>query len=192
MDKFMVFDVESIGLHGDGFAVAWVVVNREGERLGEGCMACPRDLCAGTAESRLWVDENVPALDQVQFSVTSHRGCFGGCAFCGISTHQGKIVQSRSRESILREVREIAAHPDFKGTIRDIGGATANMWQLHCRAHRGCDRPSCLAPEVCRNLETGQRGYVALLEEARKVPGVRHVFISSGIRGPGAGVRAVH
>jgi hypothetical protein len=63
MDKFMVFDVESIGLHGDGFAVAWVVVNREGERLGEGCMACPRHLCAGTAESRLWVDENVPALD---------------------------------------------------------------------------------------------------------------------------------
>ena len=126
--------------------------------------------------------QKIPALDQVQFSVTSHRGCCGGCTFCGIGAHQGKTIQSRSRASILREVEIIAGHPDFKGTVRDIGGATANMWGLRCTAHEECRRPSCLVPEVCRRLETDQRPYVALLEAARRVPGVRHLFVSSGVR----------
>ena len=126
--------------------------------------------------------ERVPALEQVQFSITSHRGCFGGCSFCGIVTHQGKTVQSRSCDSILREVQRIAQHPEFKGTIRDIGGPTANMWGMGCRHSKPCARPSCLAPAICRNLNADGMPYVALLDRARKVPGVKHLFITSGVR----------
>lgn len=126
--------------------------------------------------------ERVPALEQVQFSITSHRGCFGGCAFCGIFTHQGKTVQSRSRESVLREVKDIARHPDFRGTIRDIGGPTANMWGLGCKRENSCGRPSCLAPTVCKDLNVDQTDYVTLLHAACKVPGVKHLFISTGVR----------
>jgi len=126
--------------------------------------------------------ERVPALEQVQFSITSHRGCFGGCAFCGIVTHQGKTVQSRSCDSLLREVERIAQHPEFKGTIRDIGGPTANMWGMGCRHSKPCARPSCLAPAICRNLNTDGLPYVSLLDRARKVPGVKHLFITSGVR----------
>jgi len=126
--------------------------------------------------------ERIPALEQVQFSITSHRGCFGGCAFCGIFTHQGKAIQSRSRESILREVREIVQHPEFRGTIRDIGGPTANMWGLSCRHKKPCDRPSCLAPVLCRHLNTDGARYVELLDAARRIEGVKHLFITSGVR----------
>lgn len=126
--------------------------------------------------------ERIPALEQVQFSVTSHRGCLGGCAFCGIATHQGRQVQSRSRESILEEVRRITEHPDFKGTIRDIGGATANMWGATCDHARGCTRASCLAPQVCEHLKHNQSEYVKLLEAAAKINGVKHLFVSSGVR----------
>ena len=126
--------------------------------------------------------ERVPALDQVQFSVTSHRGCCGGCAFCGITTHQGKTVQSRSQASILREVETLTAHPDFRGTIRDIGGATANMWGARCTAHRECRKASCLAPEICEHLHVDQNRYLALLKAAGAMKGVKHLFISSGVR----------
>ena len=126
--------------------------------------------------------ERVPALDQVQFSITSHRGCFGGCAFCGIFTHQGKVVQSRSRDSILREVREIVHHPRFAGTIRDVGGPTANMWSMHCGHGKPCLRPSCLAPKICPHLQRDGKAYLRLLEAARQEPGVKHLFIGSGVR----------
>ncbi len=126
--------------------------------------------------------ERVPALEQVRFSITSHRGCFGGCAFCGIFTHQGKVVQSRSRDSILREVREIVRHPAFDGTIRDIGGPTANMWGMRCGRGRPCARPSCLAPKICASLERDGRPYLRLLEAARGEPGVKHLFVGSGVR----------
>jgi uncharacterized radical SAM protein YgiQ len=124
----------------------------------------------------------VPALEQVQFSITSHRGCFGGCAFCGIYTHQGKAVQSRSRGSILREVKEIVRHPQFKGTIRDIGGPSANMWMLGCKHGQPCARPSCLAPRMCRDLNADGMPYLELLAAARKVKGVKHLFVTTGVR----------
>jgi uncharacterized radical SAM protein YgiQ len=126
--------------------------------------------------------ERVPALEQVQFSITSHRGCFGGCAFCGLYTHQGKAVQSRSRGSILREVREIVRHPQFKGTIRDIGGPSANMWMLGCKHGAPCSKPSCLAPRICRRLNTDGTPYLELLSAARKIKGVRHLFVTTGVR----------
>ncbi|HRU06350.1 MAG TPA: YgiQ family radical SAM protein [Candidatus Brocadiia bacterium] len=124
----------------------------------------------------------VPALAQVQFSITSHRGCCGGCSFCAISLLQGKTIQSRSAESILREVRLLAAHPDFAGTIRDIGGATANLWGARCGRDQPCDRPSCLAPKRCPHFVHAQEDYVRLLREASRVPGVKHLFVSSGVR----------
>jgi uncharacterized radical SAM protein YgiQ len=126
--------------------------------------------------------ERVPALEQVQFSITSHRGCFGGCAFCGIYTHQGKAVQSRSRNSILLEVKQIVRHPEFKGTIRDIGGPSANMWMLGCKHGAPCAKPSCLAPRMCRNLNADGLPYLELLAAARKIKGVKHLFVTTGVR----------
>ena len=124
----------------------------------------------------------IPALAQVQFSVTAHRGCYGGCAFCGIGAHQGKTVRSRSRESVLAEVEAMTRHPEFRGTVRDVGGPTANMWGSTCARDESCDRPSCLTPSRCPNLRDGQEAYRRLLEAAAEVPGVKHLFVSSGIR----------
>jgi uncharacterized radical SAM protein YgiQ len=124
----------------------------------------------------------VPALEQVRFAVTSHRGCFGGCAFCAISAHQGRDVISRSRESVLAEVDRIAAHPAFRGTLTDIGGPTANMWGLRCGRTGSCRRSSCLWPNRCRHLCGDQTDYLALLRAAAARPGVRRVFVTTGLR----------
>jgi uncharacterized radical SAM protein YgiQ len=124
----------------------------------------------------------IPALESVQFSVTTHRGCFGGCTFCAIGAHQGKTVISRSRASILEEVKRLAAHPGFRGTISDLGGPTANMYGLHCKRPTPCNRPSCLWPEICRDLHADQQSYLELLKEASGIPGIKHLFVSTGIR----------
>ena len=124
----------------------------------------------------------VPALEQVRFSVTSHRGCFGGCAFCAISAHQGRDVASRTREGILAEVTRLVAHPDFKGTINDIGGPTANMWGYACTRDQTCRRPSCLWPERCKHLSGDQNAYLDLLRAAKQTKGLRHLFVTTGLR----------
>jgi len=129
-----------------------------------------------------YAGQAIPALEQVRFSVTSHRGCFGGCAFCAISAHQGRRVCSRSEASILAEVERIAAHPGFRGTIPDIGGPTANMYGATCRSDRECERGSCLWPSRCRHLASNQRIYADLLARAAAIPGVRHLFVTTGIR----------
>jgi uncharacterized radical SAM protein YgiQ len=123
-----------------------------------------------------------PALEQVRFSIVSHRGCFGGCAFCAISAHQGKHLGSRSEDSILDEAARIAAHPDFRGTIPDVGGPTANMYGLGCTKPEPCDRPSCLAPRVCEHLNRNQERYRKLLQAVSKTSKVVHVFVTSGLR----------
>ena len=125
----------------------------------------------------------VPALEPVQFSVTSHRGCFGACSFCTLTHHQGRIVQSRSLESIVREVERMVTMPEFRGTVQDIGGPTANMYGLACRqwaTSGACPDRHC-TPD-CPNLSTDHARQVELLQRLRKIPGVRHVFVSSGIR----------
>ncbi len=124
----------------------------------------------------------VPALEQVRFAVTSHRGCFGGCAFCAIAAHQGRDVLSRSRGSVLDEVDAIAAHPAFRGTVTDIGGPTANMWGLTCGRSGSCRRSSCLWPDRCRHLRGDQADYLALLRAAASRTGVRRVFVTTGLR----------
>ena len=124
----------------------------------------------------------VPALEQVRFSVTSHRGCAGGCAFCAIGRHQGKLIQSRGEQAVLDELSAITRHPEFRGTVPDLGGPTANLYGARCTREAPCDRPSCLWPARCRHLDDGQARYVALLARARRVPGVKHLFVTTGLR----------
>ncbi len=129
--------------------------------------------------------EPIPAHVMIKDSVTIMRGCFGGCNFCSITAHQGKIVQSRSEESVLSELKRIAADPDFKGVISDIGGPTANMWNLRCTrpdVEKKCRRPSCVAPTMCSLLGTDHGPLVQLMRKARAVPGIRKVHVASGVR----------
>jgi uncharacterized radical SAM protein YgiQ len=128
---------------------------------------------------------DVKALETIRFSITTHRGCYGECNFCAIAVHQGRTVRSRSEASILREALQITRHPRFKGTIPDVGGPTANMFGIECRkkALEGCCRDKrCLFPSVCPSLKVNHARQIALLESLRKLPGVRKVFVASGIR----------
>lgn len=127
----------------------------------------------------------VPAVSEIKFSLISNRGCFGGCSFCALTFHQGRIVQVRSHESILKEAEEIAKDPDFKGYIHDVGGPTANFRAPACQKQltKGvCTNRQCLFPKPCPNLVADHKDYVELLRKLRKVPGVKKVFIRSGIR----------
>jgi len=129
--------------------------------------------------------EPIPAYDQIKSSITTHRGCFGGCAFCAITHHQGKFIQSRSERSVADEVGRMVKMPWFRGSVSDVGGPTANMYGLRCGSPDGgnrCRRESCLYPSVCRQLVTRDQRAAALLRRLRAVPGVRHVAVSSGIR----------
>lgn len=129
--------------------------------------------------------EGVPAIAEVQFSLVSNRGCFGGCSFCALTFHQGRIVQTRSHASILAEAERMTHHPDFKGYIHDVGGPTANFRQPACekQLQRGvCTNRQCLFPTPCRNLRAEHTDYVNLLRELRALDGVKKVFIRSGIR----------
>lgn len=129
--------------------------------------------------------EPIPAFEQIRFSITSHRGCFGGCAFCAIASHQGKIIQSRSQSSIVSEAATIAQDREFRGTITDVGGPTANMFGMRCghpKAHKSCRREGCLFPEPCRHLVVEDESASSLLEKVRSLPAVQHVFVASGVR----------
>ena len=127
----------------------------------------------------------IPAYEMIKHSITLHRGCFGGCSFCTISAHQGKFVASRSRGSILREVESIKRMPDFRGTITDLGGPSANMYKMKGREQWICEecvRPSCAWPEVCRNLDTDHTPLLDIYGAVRETEGVKHAFVTSGIR----------
>ncbi|MFT6432937.1 MAG: putative radical SAM protein YgiQ [Candidatus Azotimanducaceae bacterium] len=131
-------------------------------------------------------DEKIPAYDMIRFSVNIMRGCFGGCTFCSITEHEGRIIQSRSKESILAEVENIRDKtPGFTGVISDLGGPTANMWRLGCKSaeiEASCKRPSCVYPGICKNLNTDQTPLIDLYRGARGVEGVKKVLIASGLR----------
>ncbi len=127
----------------------------------------------------------VPAIEEVKFSLTSNRGCFGGCSFCALTFHQGRIIQTRSHEAIIEEAKQIIADPDFKGYIHDVGGPTANFRHPSCQKQltRGvCPDRQCLFPTPCKNLTVDHRDYLELLRKLRALPGVKKVFIRSGIR----------
>ncbi len=130
-------------------------------------------------------DAPIPAFEMIAHSVQITRGCFGGCSFCAIALHEGRDVQSRSPESVLREVASLRAQPTFRGTVSDLGGPTANTYGLHCRepARRArCRRPSCLHPRICPFLVTDHTPLRRLMRRVREAPGVRHVHIASGVR----------
>lgn len=127
----------------------------------------------------------IPAFEMIKFSINMHRGCFGGCSFCTISAHQGKMIASRSKESIMKEVDQITKMPGFKGYISDLGGPSANMYKMKGKVQEICDRcvsPSCIHPSVCHNLDTDHQPLVDIYKSAAAHPDVKKAFVSSGIR----------
>ncbi|MBM3969394.1 MAG: YgiQ family radical SAM protein [Planctomycetes bacterium] len=129
--------------------------------------------------------EKIPAFEMIKDSVTIMRGCFGGCTFCSITTHQGRIIQSRSHDSVIGEIETMTRDPQFKGVISDIGGPTANMYEMRCSrpdVEAKCRRQSCVHPTICKLLGTDHGPLVKLMKDAREVPGIKKVFVASGIR----------
>jgi len=130
-------------------------------------------------------DGKVRAMDTIQFSLTTHRGCYGECNFCAISVHQGTAITSRSEESIIREAENIVHDPEFKGYIQDVGGPTANMYSTNCDKmliHGKCVKKDCIFPTTCKNLNNNHRPQIELLRKLRKIEGVKKMFVASGIR----------
>ncbi|HJB86690.1 MAG TPA: YgiQ family radical SAM protein [Candidatus Dorea faecigallinarum] len=130
-------------------------------------------------------DGGVPAISEVKFSLVSNRGCFGGCNFCALTFHQGRIIQTRSHESLIKEAKEMTKDPQFKGYIHDVGGPTADFRQPSCEKqleHGVCKNRQCLFPKPCRNLKADHKDYVSLLRKLREIPGIKKVFVRSGIR----------
>ena len=129
--------------------------------------------------------KRIPAYDMIKHSVNIHRGCFGGCAFCTISAHQGKFISCRSKESILKEVKQVVEMPDFKGYLSDLGGPSANMYGMHGRnlnACEKCKRPSCINPQICPNLDTNHQRLLDIYHAVDAVKGIKKSFIGSGVR----------
>lgn len=127
----------------------------------------------------------IPAFEMIKFSVNMHRGCFGGCSFCTISAHQGKFIASRSEESIMKEVDKMTMMPDFKGTISDLGGPSANMYKMKGKYQELCDqckRPSCIHPSVCNNLDTSHQSLLNIYKKVDAHPKVKNAYVGSGIR----------
>jgi uncharacterized radical SAM protein YgiQ len=172
--------VESYGTKG------YVVQNPPSKPLSEAEMDAVYDLpYTGRYHPMYEKDGGIPALEEIKFSLTSNRGCFGGCNFCALTFHQGRILQTRSHASILKEARAMTQRKDFKGYIHDIGGPTADFRTPSCQKQltKGvCQNRQCLFPAPCKNLTVDHRDYVDLLRELREIPGVKKVFVRSGVR----------
>ncbi len=143
------------------------------------------DLPFNRAPHPMYGADSVPAFETVKHSVVLMRGCFGGCTFCSITEHEGRVIQNRSAESVLKEIRELRRMGDFRGTVTDLGGPTANMYKLKCKSpeiEAKCRKLSCVHPGVCENLGTDHGPLVKLMRDVRKEEGVKHVFIASGVR----------
>lgn len=134
----------------------------------------------------VYADERIPAWEMIRHSVNIMRGCFGGCTFCSITEHEGRIIQSRSEDSVIREIEAIRdTDPDFRGYISDVGGPTANMYRMKCSSpviEKACRRLSCVFPDICKNLDTRHDPLISLYRRARKLPGIKRVHVASGLR----------
>ncbi len=163
----------------------WVIVNPPYEPLSEAEIDTSFDLPFTRLPHPRYKGKTIPAYEMIKFSVNLHRGCFGGCAFCTISAHQGKFIVSRSKESILNEVKKITDMPDFKGYLSDLGGPSANMYRMKgidqeiCRK---CKKPSCIFPKVCFNLNTDHNPLIDIYCSVDNLPGIKKSFVGSGIR----------
>lgn len=163
----------------------WVVVNPPFQPMTQEELDHSFDLPYTRLPHPKYHGKRIPAYEMIKFSVCLHRGCFGGCAFCTISAHQGKFISSRSKESILREVKQITQMPDFKGYLSDLGGPSANMYMMRGRQLKACEvckRPSCIHPAVCPNLNADHRPLLNIYQAVDKIPGIKKSFIGSGIR----------
>jgi len=163
----------------------WVIVNPPYEPLSEAELDASFDLPYTRLPHPKYKDKTISAYEMIKFSVNLHRGCFGGCAFCTISAHQGKHIVSRSKDSILQEVKKITAMPGFKGYLSDLGGPSANMYQMHgidMEICRKCNKPSCIFPKVCFNLNTDHSSLLDIYRSVDKIEGIKKSFIGSGVR----------
>lgn len=163
----------------------WVVVNPPYQPLTQSELDASYDLPYTYLPHPKYKGKTIPAYEMIKFSVNIHRGCFGGCAFCTISAHQGKFIASRSKESVVKEVEKLVQHPEFKGYLSDIGGPSANMYSMRGKDMeicKKCKKPSCIHPKVCFNLNTDHTSLIELYKAVDKVPGIKKSFIGSGIR----------
>ncbi|MBR0272814.1 MAG: YgiQ family radical SAM protein [Bacteroidaceae bacterium] len=163
----------------------WVVVNPPFPPMTTAELDHSFDLPYTRLPHPKYADKRIPAYEMIRFSVNMHRGCFGGCAFCTISAHQGKFVVTRSKESILREVEAITQLPDFRGNLSDLGGPSANMYAMrgkNLNACRKCRRPSCIHPAICPNLNGDHRPLLDIYRAVDALPGIKHSYIGSGVR----------
>lgn len=163
----------------------YVVVNPPYQPLTQGELDAAMDLPFTRLPHPKYKNKIIPAFEMIKFSVNLHRGCFGGCAFCTISAHQGKFVVSRSKASILKEVKQIVNMPDFKGYISDLGGPSANMYEMQgvdMNICKQCKRASCIFPNLCFNLNTNHTPLLEVYQAVDKVQGVKKSFIGSGVR----------
>lgn len=163
----------------------WVVVNPPFQPLTQGELDASFDLPYTRLPHPKYKGKVIPAYEMIKFSVNIHRGCFGGCAFCTISAHQGKFIVSRSKESVLNEVKKVTQMPDFKGYLSDVGGPSANMYHMRGKdleICKKCKKPSCIHPKVCFNLDTNHTPLIDLYRAVDKVPGIKKSFIGSGVR----------
>ncbi|MCA9191279.1 MAG: YgiQ family radical SAM protein [Planctomycetales bacterium] len=162
----------------------WVVVNPPQLPLSEAAMDCIYGL-PYTRRPHPSYREPIPAFEMIKDSVTIMRGCFGGCTFCSITAHQGRVIQSRSQQSVINEIRTMTEDKSFKGTVSDIGGPTANMYQMRCTrpdVEAKCRRQSCVHPTICKLLGVDHQPVIELMRSARRVEGVKKVLVASGIR----------
>ena len=164
---------------------SWIIVNPPYPPM----TTAEIDACYDLPYTRMphpkYKNKRIPAYEMIRHSVTLHRGCFGGCAFCTISAHQGKFIASRSKESVLKEAKSIVKMPDFKGYISDLGGPSANMYQMkgiNPKICEACSKPSCIFPRICRNLHADHRPLLELYQAVDKIPEIKKSFVGSGVR----------
>ncbi len=163
----------------------WLVINPQYPPMSEGEIDRVFDLPYTRMPHPRYKNKHIPAYEMIRHSVTLHRGCFGGCAFCTISAHQGKFIASRSKESIAKEIKAVSQMPDFKGYISDLGGPSANMYKMQGKdleICKSCKRPSCIHPGICKNLDTSHLALSEIYKIADTHPGVKKAFVTSGIR----------
>ena len=188
-ENFRLMEIESNKIHQTTLVQPvgkrWVVVNPSYLPITTEQLDAIFDLPYQYTPHPKYKDKRIPAYDMIKWSVCMHRGCFGGCSFCTISAHQGKQIVSRSKESILRQIERLSQLPDFHGIISDLGGPSANMYQMHGKDMSLCEkcaRPSCLQPSICKNLNRDFGPLLDIYRTVDKLPYIKHAFVGSGIR----------
>ena len=188
-ENFRLIEIESNKIHQTTLVQPvgkqWVVVNPSYPPITTEQLDAIFDLPFTYTPHPKYKDKRIPAYDMIKWSVCMHRGCFGGCSFCTISAHQGKQIVSRSKASILRQIERLSQLPDFHGIISDLGGPSANMYQMHGKDMTLCEkcaRPSCLQPAICKNLNRDFAPLIDIYKTVDKLPYIKHAFVGSGIR----------